>query len=78
MIWMGTLAIFEGTELHTQMEQGSFIPATEMGILEEEKTLIRNIELEPTSLVEPLTKMGYAPRETDNCPLTTATNLFYS
>ena len=46
LIWVGTLAIFEGTELHTQMEQGSFIPATEMEILEEEKTLIRNIELE--------------------------------
>ena len=46
LIWVGTLAIFEGTELYAQMKQGSFIPATEMEILEEEKTLIRNIELE--------------------------------
>ena len=40
------MAIFEGTELHTKMEQGSFIPATELEILEEEKALIDAIELE--------------------------------
>jgi len=46
LIWVGTLAIFEGTELHTEMEQGRFVPASEMEILEEEKELLRNIELD--------------------------------
>ena len=46
LIWVGTLAVFEGTELHTQMAQGTFIPATEMEILEEEKALIDAIELD--------------------------------
>ncbi len=45
-IWVGTLAVFEGTELHTQMAQGAFIPATELDILEEEKALIDGIELD--------------------------------
>ncbi len=46
LIWVGTLAIFEGTELHAEMEQGMFIPATELEILEEEKALIDAIKLE--------------------------------
>ncbi len=46
LIWVGTLAIFEGTQLHAQMVQGNFIPATELEILEEEKALIDAIELE--------------------------------
>ena len=46
LIWVGTLGIFEGTELYDEMEQGLFVPATEMEILEEEKELIKNIELE--------------------------------
>ncbi len=46
LIWVGTLAVFEGTELHTQMAQGTFIPATELEILEEEKALIDAIELD--------------------------------
>ena len=46
LIWVGTLAIFEGTALYTEIEQGLFIPATELEILEEEKALINAIELE--------------------------------
>lgn len=46
LIWVGTLAIFEGTALNTEVEQGSFIPATELEILEEEKALINAIELQ--------------------------------
>ncbi|CAB5101088.1 COG1180: Radical SAM, Pyruvate-formate lyase-activating enzyme like [Olavius algarvensis associated proteobacterium Delta 3] len=46
LIWVGTLAIFEGTELYAEMEQGVFVSASEMEILEEEKELIRNIELD--------------------------------
>lgn len=46
LIWVGTLAIFEGTALHVEMERGSFFPATELEILEEEKALIDAIELE--------------------------------
>ena len=46
LIWVGTLVIFEGTELYAETEQGVFVPASEMEILEEEKELIRNIELD--------------------------------
>ncbi len=46
LIWVGTLVIFEGTELHAEMEQGAFIPATELEILEEEKALIEAITLD--------------------------------
>ena len=46
LIWVGTLAVFEGTQLHTEMAQGAFTPATELEILEEEKALIGEIELE--------------------------------
>ena len=46
LIWVGTLAIFEGTALHAEMARGAFIPATELEILEEEKALIDAIELE--------------------------------
>ena len=46
LIWVGTLAIFEGTEIHAEMEKGLFIPATELEILEEEKALINAIELD--------------------------------
>ncbi len=45
LIWVGTLAVFEGTELHAEMAPGTFIPATELEILEEEKALIDAIEL---------------------------------
>jgi histone acetyltransferase (RNA polymerase elongator complex component) len=46
MLRVGTLAVFEGTELHTEMARGAFTPATELEILEEEKALIDAIELE--------------------------------
>ncbi len=46
LIWVGTLALFEGTALHTEMVQGNFFPATELEVLEEEKALIDGIELE--------------------------------
>ena len=46
LIWVGTLVVFEGTQLHTEMAQGTFTQATELEILEEEKALIDAIELE--------------------------------
>ena len=46
LIWVGTLAIFEGTALQIEMEQGAFIPAAELEILEEEKALIDAIDLD--------------------------------
>ena len=46
LIWVGTLAVFEGTELHAEMAPGTFIPATELEILEEEKALIDAIDLD--------------------------------
>ena len=45
LIWVGTLAIFEGTALHEEMARGSFVPSSELEILEEEKALIDAIEL---------------------------------
>jgi radical SAM superfamily enzyme YgiQ (UPF0313 family) len=45
LIWVGTLGIFEGTELYKEMANGSFVPASELEILEEEKTLINEIDL---------------------------------
>ncbi len=68
LIWVGTLAIFEGTELHTDMTAGRFVPATELEILEEEKTLIRSIDREdvcfygnhPTNMVR---LSGRLPRD---------------
>jgi len=50
LIWVGTLAIFEGTELYSQLQAGSFVPATEMEILEEEKALIDHLDLEDVIL----------------------------
>jgi len=46
LIWVCTLAIFEGTALHAETEQGTFTPARELEILEEEKALIKRIELQ--------------------------------
>ena len=46
LIWVGTLAVFEGTQLQTEMEQEAFVPATELEILEEEKALIDALALE--------------------------------
>lgn len=45
LIWAGTTAIIEGTELHSEVERGEFAPATEMEILEEEMALIDHIHL---------------------------------
>jgi radical SAM superfamily enzyme YgiQ (UPF0313 family) len=46
LVWAGTLAVFEGTELFHQMREGEFIHPTELEILEEEKELIGNIHLD--------------------------------
>ncbi|MDY0375471.1 MAG: radical SAM protein [Desulfobacterium sp.] len=45
LIWAGTLAVFEGTELHAAIQKGDFLHPTELEILEEEKELIRGINL---------------------------------
>lgn len=46
MIWIGTLAVFKGTELYEKMAEKTFIPPTEGEILEEEKALIQAIDLD--------------------------------
>ncbi len=46
LIWAGTLGLFEGTPLSKEVEKGLFMPASEIEILEEEKALIRSINLE--------------------------------
>lgn len=46
LIWAGTLAVFENTELFRAIEEGDFTHPTELEILEEEQELIRNINLE--------------------------------
>lgn len=45
LVWVGTLSVFKGTALYDEIQAGDFIPATELEILEEEKELIRNIDL---------------------------------
>lgn len=47
-IWVGTTVLFEGTELHQQMENGQFHQATEMEKLREEQELIRQLNLKNT------------------------------
>lgn len=46
LIWVGTLGVIPGTELHQEVKAKSFIEASEIEILNEEKTLIENIKLE--------------------------------
>ncbi|WP_163340533.1 radical SAM protein [Desulfopila sp. IMCC35008] len=46
MIWASTLGVFEGTQLHDDVEKGLFNQASELEVLEEEKELIRNINLQ--------------------------------
>lgn len=45
LIWAGTLGVFEGTPLSKEVEEGAFVPASEIEILEEEKALINSIDL---------------------------------
>ncbi|MDY0389278.1 MAG: radical SAM protein [Desulfobulbus oligotrophicus] len=68
LIWAGTLALFNGTELHQATQRGEFQPPTEYEILEEEKELLRSIRLDdvpfygnhPTNLVK---LYGLLPRD---------------
>lgn len=46
LIWVGTLALFEGSEMLDDVKKGKFNQATEREILEEEKHLIEKLELE--------------------------------
>jgi len=46
LIWAGTLGLFEGTPMSNDAKKGLFLPASEIEILEEEKALIRSINLE--------------------------------
>lgn len=46
LIWAGTLGLFEGTPMANDAKNGLFLPASEIEILEEEKELIRSINLE--------------------------------
>jgi len=46
LIWAGTLGLFKGTPLSKEAENGLFVPASEIEILEEEKALIKSINLE--------------------------------
>ncbi len=59
IVWCGSLGIFEGSDMPKEVLNGSFVPATELEILEEEIKLIELIELKgalfsgshPTNLV---------------------------
>ena len=46
LIWVGTLGVFEGTQMAKDVQEGKFVEATEIENLMELKTLINNIELE--------------------------------
>lgn len=50
LVWIGTLAVFEGTEMHADVLNGEFSIATEREILVEEKELIKNLELDGIAL----------------------------
>ena len=45
-IWVGTLALFPGGELHAAAQAGTFRPATERENLEEERELIDQLDLQ--------------------------------
>ncbi len=45
IVWYGSLGIFEGSDMPKEVEEGKFVPATELEILEEELTVLENIEL---------------------------------
>ena len=44
-IWFGTLAIYPGSDLDSEVKDNIFTPATELEILNEEKELLRLIDL---------------------------------
>ena len=46
LIWVGTLGVFEGTKMHEEVKEGTFIEVSEMENLMELKTLINDIKLE--------------------------------
>lgn len=46
ILWFGTLGLFEGSPMHTDMLNGKFIPATELEILEEEIKVLELIDLD--------------------------------
>ena len=46
ILWFGTLGLFEGAPMHTDMLNGKFFPATELEILEEEIKVLEHIDLE--------------------------------
>lgn len=46
IIWFGTLGLFEGSNMKKDADEGRFIPATELEILEEELKVLELIELE--------------------------------
>lgn len=46
LVWVGTLGVFEGTKMYEEIQEGTFIEATEIENLMELKTLINNIELQ--------------------------------
>ena len=46
LIWVGTLGVFEGTKMHEEVKEGTFIEVSEMENLMELKTLINDIQLE--------------------------------
>ena len=50
MIWVGTLAVFEGTPLFADIQAGRFSYPTEREILEEEQELIKLIQVENVRL----------------------------
>lgn len=46
LIWICSLGVFEGSPLSKMVEKGTFIPPTEIEILEENRELIKNLDLQ--------------------------------
>ena len=70
IIWFGTLGLFEGSKMHKDAQDGTFIPATEIEILEEELKILELIDLEnvPFYGIHPTNAssvQGVLPRDKD-------------
>jgi radical SAM superfamily enzyme YgiQ (UPF0313 family) len=71
MIWTSTLGVFEGTKLHNDVENGLFTQASEFEVLEEEKELLRNINLQNvpfygTHITNTIPVSGLVTRDTNH------------
>lgn len=68
LIMVCSLCVFSGTELSNEIENGTFIEASELELMIEQKTLIENIQLEGTFVfalhpTNPVLTAGMMPKD---------------